>query len=85
MTRPEFLHGLEEILGIAKGTLRQADDRTTVAEWTSLADVKIFAFIESELGLDPDDQLIEASSVADLLGILEDRGAFSQVSGVETR
>lgn len=77
MTRREFSLAVEEILGVPKRSLREQDDRTTVAEWTSLADVKIFSFIAGELGIEPDDELIEASSVGDLLRVLESRGAFA--------
>jgi acyl carrier protein len=80
MTRAEFLSGVEEILGLPKRSLRIEDDRASVAQWTSLADVKIFSFIEAELGIEPDDELIEASTVGDVLRVLERRGAF--VSGV---
>lgn len=76
MTRGEFLFGLEEILGVPKRTLRQEDDRTSVQQWSSLADVKIFSFIDNSLGIEADDELIEAATVGDLLRILESRGAF---------
>jgi hypothetical protein len=76
MTRSGFMIGLEEILGIPKRTLRQEDDRMSVPQWTSLADVKVFSFICSEFGIEADDELIEAATVGDLLRILENRGAF---------
>lgn len=77
MMRREFLTGLEEILGVPLGTLRSQDDRTSVPQWTSLADVKMFSFIGDEFGIEADDELIEASTVGDLLRILESRGAFA--------
>lgn len=77
MTRREFSLALEEIFGVPKRSLREQDDRTTVTEWTSLADAKIFSFIATELGVEPDDELIEASTVGDLLRALESRGAFA--------
>ena len=77
MTRREFSFALEEILGVPKRSLREQDDRTTVSEWTSLADAKIFSFIAGELGIEADDELIEAPSVGDLMRILENRGAFA--------
>lgn len=80
MTRREFSLALEDILGVPKRSLREQDDRTTLAEWTSLVDAKIFSFIAAELGIEPDDELIEATSVGDLLRVLENRGAFT--SGV---
>ncbi len=76
MTRLAFVAAMEEILGVPKRSLRERDDRTTVPEWTSLADVQIFSLVTTEFGIEPDDQLIEAGSVGDLLHVLESRGAF---------
>jgi hypothetical protein len=67
---------MEEMLGVASRTLREADSRLTVAQWTSLADVQIFSLITSEFGIEPDSELIEAETVGDLLGVLESRGCF---------
>lgn len=77
MTRREFTLALEDILGVPKRSLREQDDRTTLVEWTSLVDAKIFSFIAGELGIESDDELIEATSVGDLLRVLENRGAFA--------
>jgi len=76
MTRSGFVSAMEEILGVPKRTLREDDSRTTVAQWTSLADAQIFSLITSEFALEPDDQLIEAGTVSDLLKALQNRGAF---------
>ena len=77
MTRSGFLNAVQEILGIPMRTLREEDSRETVAPWTSLADVQIFSLITSEFGIEPDDKLIEAETVGDLLRLLQERGAFS--------
>jgi hypothetical protein len=77
VTRSGFLRAMEEILGIPTRTLREADCRQTVAQWTSLADVQIFSLITSELSIEPDGELIEAETVGDLLRVLQSRGAFS--------
>jgi len=77
MTRSSFLRAMEEILGAATRSLREEDSRETVAQWTSLADVKIFALITSEFGVDADDELIAAETVGDLLRILQNHGCFS--------
>lgn len=77
MTRSGFLNAVQEMLGIPKRTLREEDSRETVAQWTSLADVQIFSLITSEFGIEPDDKLIEAETVGDLLRLLQERGAFS--------
>jgi acyl carrier protein len=67
---------MEEILGVPARTLKDADSRDTVAQWSSLADVHISAMIASELGIEPDGEMIEAETVGDLLRILEKRGAL---------
>jgi acyl carrier protein len=67
---------MEEMLGVEPRTLREEDNRQTVAQWTSLADVQIFFLITSEFGIEPDGELIEAETVGDLLGVLQSRGCF---------
>ena len=76
MTRSAFLRALEEILGVPARTLREEDNRDTVGDWTSLADVQIFSLITSEFGIEPDSDLIEAETVGDLLRVLQSKGAF---------
>jgi acyl carrier protein len=76
MTRSAFIAAVEEILGLPKRSLREQDDRTTILQWTSLADVQIFALVTDTFGIDADEELIQAESVRDLLRILESRGAF---------
>jgi acyl carrier protein len=69
---------MEQMFGVATRTLREDASRETVAQWTSLADVQIFSLITSEFGIEPDDELIEAETVGDLLQALQDRGAFRE-------
>ena len=76
MTKSAFLQGMEEIFGIPKRSLREEDSRETVASWTSLADVQVFALISSEFGIEASSELIEAETVGDLLQVLESHGAF---------
>ena len=76
MTRLGFLRAVEEILHVPARTLREEDSRDSIAGWTSLADVQIFSLITSEFGIEPDDGLIEAETVGDLLGVLQRKGAF---------
>jgi acyl carrier protein len=78
MTRLGFLRAMEQMFGVATRTLREDASRETVAQWTSLADVQIFSLITSEFGIEPDDELIEAETVGDLLQALQDRGAFRE-------
>lgn len=76
MTRSGFFQAMEEILGVGRNTLKDSDSRETIEGWTSLADVQIFGLIESELGVEPDAELIEAETAGDLARILEERGAL---------
>jgi acyl carrier protein len=67
---------MQETLGVATRSLREEDSRQTLAQWTSLADVRIFSLITSEFGIEPDDELFEAETVGDLLRVLQSRGCF---------
>lgn len=78
MTRSGFLRAMEEIMGVAARTLRESDSRDTIAEWTSLADVQIFSLITSELGIEANNELIEAETVGDMLRVLQSSGAFRE-------
>jgi acyl carrier protein len=78
MTRASFLRALEEILGLERRTLKEESSRDTIEQWTSLADVQIFSLIESEFGIEPDDELIASETVGDLLRVLQNRGAFRE-------
>jgi len=69
---------MEDVLDLPARTLRDDASRDTIAEWTSLADVQIFSLITSEFGIEPDDELIEAETVGDLLQALERKGAFRE-------
>lgn len=77
MTKAGFQTTVEEIFGLPAGVLREEDSRDTVENWTSVADAQLFTVIASELGVEPDDELLEASRIGDLMGILESRGAFA--------
>jgi acyl carrier protein len=78
MTRTNFLRAFEEILGLERRTLREDSSRDTIEQWTSLVDVQLFSLIESEFGIVPDDELIAAETVGDLLRVLQNRGAFQE-------
>lgn len=77
MTRSGFKTSIEEILGLPAGTLQDSDSRETIGSWSSVADVQILTGIESEFGVEPDAELMEAETVGDLLEILDSRGAFA--------
>ena len=77
MTRNSFYTALEDILGVSHGSLNESDSRETIANWSSIADVKILTIIASEFGIEPDPALMEAETIADLTKVLEARRAFS--------
>ena len=76
MTRSAFVSAMEEILGVPRRTLREQDNRASIEQWNSLADAQIFSLISSEFSVEPDDELLEAGTVADLLRTLQSRGVF---------
>ncbi len=63
-------------MGLTPGTLKDNDGRDTIPTWTSLADVQLFTVISTELGIEPDNELLEADRAGQLMSILEERGAF---------
>jgi hypothetical protein len=76
MTRHAFRSTLEDILGVPRGMLSDADTRQTIGTWTSLADVQIVIVMTGDLGLDDDAETLEYDSVGDLMAVLDGRGAF---------
>lgn len=76
MTRTSFQGAVEDILGLTPGTLKDNDGRDTIPTWTSLADVQLFTVISTELGIEPDNELLEADRAGQLMRLLEARGAF---------
>ena len=69
---------LEEIFDVPAGSLKKTDTRDTIEAWTSLADVQILSTITSECGIEPDEDLLNAETVGDLLAVLEAKGAFAE-------
>jgi acyl carrier protein len=77
MTRGAFVTTLEETLGVEPGALQLTDTRESVKGWSSLTDVTILTVIFSELGIEAEDDLLDYTTVGDLLEILDSRNAFS--------
>jgi hypothetical protein len=77
MTKAGFRMAMEDIFGVPRGTLSDADTRDTISAWTSVADVQILSMVSSELGVEPDLELLEAETIGGLLGSLEERGVFA--------
>ena len=77
MTKGAFLSTLEEILGVGPGVLRASDTRESVPGWSSLTDVNILTVIFSELGIEAEEELLDYTSVGDLLDVLDRLNAFT--------
>jgi acyl carrier protein len=77
VTRAAFVNTVADIMGVPPGTLTPDATRDTVAGWSSLTDVTILTVIASELGIEAEDELLDYTSVGELLDILERRQAFS--------
>lgn len=76
MTQSSFQNVLEEIFDVPRGSLSEDDSRDTISNWTSVSDVQIFTTISSELGIEPDADLLQAETVGELMQALNTRGAF---------
>jgi len=76
MTRFDFQTALEDILGIPHGSLKDSDGRNTIESWSSLADAQIVAYVASDVGIEPDADLMEAETFGEMVRILEARNAF---------
>ena len=72
MTKADFQAGVEDILAMPRGSLKDCDSRDTIESWSSVADVQIVTYLASELGIEPDAELIEAETFGDLVKKLED-------------
>jgi hypothetical protein len=77
MTKAGFHTAVEEIFDLPPGGLKEEDTRSSVETWTSMADAQLFTVIFGEFGMEPDDELLEAIRIGDLIDILEARGAFA--------
>jgi acyl carrier protein len=77
MTRIEFQHAVEDILKVPRGSLKETDSRDTIEGWSSFSDVEIVEFIEREIGVEPDADLMEAETFGDILKILDNKRVFT--------
>lgn len=76
MTKAEFRAGVEDILAVPRGSLKDSDSRDTIESWSSVADVQIVTYVSSELGMEPEAELIEAETFGDLVRKLEQMRAL---------
>jgi hypothetical protein len=77
MTRIEFQHGVEDILKVPHGSLKETDSRETVKTWSSFTDVDIVEFVESKFGVEAEADLMEAETFGDILRNLDSKGVFT--------
>jgi hypothetical protein len=77
MTRTEFQEGVEDILKVPRGSLKDTDSRDTIEAWSSFSDLDIVEFIQHNFGFEPDADFMEAESFGDILRMLENKRVFS--------
>jgi hypothetical protein len=77
MTVRDFQTAVEEILDVPHGSMKESDSRDTIASWSSIADVKIVAWLSSECGIEPSPEFMEAETFGDMLACLNDTGVLS--------
>jgi acyl carrier protein len=76
MTRNGFRELIADLLGTTAAQLPDATEKESVGSWSSLVDVQIAAAIQTELGVEPTAEMIEAHTVGQLLDLLEAAGVF---------
>ena len=77
MTRAEFKSSVEDIFGVRPGTLKESDTRDTIEGWTSVADVQILTLVSTEMGIEPEAELIEAETFGDMVDRLVEKGGLT--------
>ena len=83
MTSDRFKTILADLIHCKPEELRETDTRDMHSGWSSVADVQLLALIESELQVEPDANFLDAftacDSVGDLLSLLQEHNAFSDL------
>ncbi len=77
VTKADFQAVVEDILEVPRGSLQDGDSRDSIESWSSVADVQIVTYLASELGIEPDAELIEAETFGDLVRKLEQMRVLS--------
>jgi len=57
--------------------LKESDTRDTIEGWTSVADVQILTLVSTEMGIEPEAELIEAETFGDMVDRLVEKGGLS--------
>ena len=74
MTKLQFLSKLETLLEADLGSIREADPLSTFDRWDSLTMMGFIAMVDEELGVTvPATKLVAATSVNDLVSLVQDR------------
>lgn len=78
MTREEFLLEMDEILGLRAGTLRGDEKLEELKTWDSTALISLIVLAETNNSaqISPD-QVVDCSTVADLLRLAQVEGSSS--------
>ena len=78
MTREEFLLEMDEILGLRAGTLRGDEKLDELQNWDSTALISLIVLAETSNNahISPD-QVVDCSTVADLLRLAQVEGSSS--------
>jgi len=72
MKRDEFLMQMDEILGLASGTIQGHEKLEELENWDSTALVSFIALADTASGVDiPLEQIVNCSTVADLVRLAQ--------------
>jgi len=72
MKRDEFLMQMDEILGLASGTIQGHEKLEELDNWDSTALVSFIALADTASGVDiPLEQIVNCSTVADLVRLAQ--------------
>lgn len=74
MTRVALQSAIEDLFGVPGGSLKDSDSRDTIEGWSSIEDVNLLALIQSESGIDASAELLQAETIGELIGALEQKG-----------
>jgi|688.fasta_scaffold09041_5 acyl carrier protein len=74
MTKLQFLSKLELLFEADLGSIREADHLSRFDRWDSLTMMGFIAMVDEELGVTvPANKLVAATSVNDLVSLVQDR------------
>jgi acyl carrier protein len=76
MTRNGFRELMADLLGTTAALLPDATEKESVESWSSLVDVQVATAIQTELGIEPTAEMLEADTVGRLLDLLQAASAF---------